>query len=91
MFESDGLVLHRQLRNVVTTLYEVGKIADKYDMTPLPKLVKLEKEIIEEENNLQTKIVEKEPLQTGKDLDLEVRKIVWSIQANFEAGILSAS
>ena len=49
LFESDGLVLHRQPKNIILTLLELGRIGGRYDMSPLPNLVRFEKEINEEE------------------------------------------
>lgn len=78
LFESDGLVLHKELRNVVLTLLAIARTGAKYDISPIPSLIKLEKEIEQEEIDERKNITirkKRSTTATVLNLDSQVRQL----------------
>lgn len=81
LFETDGLVMHKQLKNVVLTFLALARVGARYELNPIPSLIKLEKEIeaeeIDERKNITVRKKKKPPSPTSGntkvDLDTQVQ------------------
>ena len=86
LFVSEGLVLHKQVKNVILTLLELGRVVHRYGAQLVPSIVSLEKEIEEEENNVDWKqniTIRKKKKTKTLNLDAKVHLEIYNLIHNY--------
>ena len=87
LFESEGLVFQKEIKNIVNSLLELARIAFRYELQPIPSLIKMEHEIDEEEKNDRANVTirkKKHVKVKGLDtIDMKVRGFIFH-QSNYK-------
>ncbi|XP_002163874.3 GAS2-like protein pickled eggs isoform X1 [Hydra vulgaris] len=78
LFVSEDLVLHKQTKNIILTLLELGRIVHRYGIEVVPSIVNLEIEIEEENQNsfdwMRNVTIRKKKRCKTLDLDAKVQR-----------------
>ena len=85
LFESEGLVFQKDVKNIVLTLLELGRIGFRYGLDEVPCLVKMEHEIEELERSdwenvtVRKKRKRKKKIKDIDIIDLKVMRLVCNL------------